>query len=73
MQNGALNNLSAVGRSLGSLWQSIVSVSLPHDKISGDIFTYIVKQSYIRLNAAGPRTELTSSGMGGAWFNEPSL
>ena len=35
--------------------------------------THIVKQSYIKLSAAGPTTVLTSSGIGGAWFNDPSL
>jgi hypothetical protein len=35
--------------------------------------TYMVKQSYMKLSAAGPTTVLTSSGIGGAWLREPSL
>ena len=35
--------------------------------------TYMVKQSYMKLNAAGPTTLDTSSGIGGAWFRLPNL
>lgn len=35
--------------------------------------THMVKQSYMKLNAAGPTTVATSSGIGGAWFRLPNL
>ena len=69
MQKGARRSVSAVGRSPGSL--SIVSiVSIKTFVASG---THTVKQSYIKLSAAGPTTVLTSSGIGGARFSDPSL
>lgn len=37
-----------------------------HSAVIGREYTHIVKQSYIKLNAAGPTTVLTSSGIGGA-------
>ena len=65
MQNGLRSNVSAVGRSPGSL-----QIHRQHTHPPLSVFitgeTHIVKQSYIKLSAAGPTMVETSSGIGGA-------
>ena len=64
------------GGAVGGVAAIYVRVFFPDGGMEGrggGYETYMVKQSYIKLNAAGPTTVLTSSGIGGAWLREPSL
>ena len=38
-----------------------------------EMYTHRVKQSNMNAKDAGPIALLTSSGIGGAWFKDPSL
>lgn len=70
-QKGARRRVSAVGRSAGSLQLMLVGHQGQEEGMKEG--SYMVKQSYMKLSAAGPTTVLTSSGIGGAWLREPSL